>query len=89
MEERERASSDAATAVTGAAADGSFKSVPDFMARIPGIDASVQNYATTVSSFFRITSVGQVGRVTRRIWAIVQWDAGKKKFKILQWREDG
>jgi len=89
MEERERASSDAATAVTGAAADGSFKSVPDFMARIPGIDASVQNYATTVSTFFRITSVGQVGRVTRRIWAIVQWDAGKKKFKILQWREDG
>ena len=92
MEERERVSSDAAGAAataTGAAPDGSYKSVQDFMARIPGIDASVQNYASTVSSVFRVTAVGQVGRVTRRIWAIVQWNAGKRKFTILQWREEG
>lgn len=89
MEERERVSTDQAAAGADAVPDSSFKTVADMMGRIPGLDASVQNYATTVSSVFRVTSVGQVGRVTRRIWAIVQWDSGRKKFKILQWREEG
>jgi general secretion pathway protein K len=84
IEERERQVSESANGIP----DTGFKSVQDFMARIPGLDPTVANWVTTQSSIFRVTSIGQIGRVTRRIWAIASWDATRKKLTILQWREE-
>jgi general secretion pathway protein K len=84
LEERERQVSEGANGIP----DTGFKSVADFMARIPGMDPAVANLVGTQSSVFRVTAVGQVGRVTRRIWAIVEWDPRLKKLKIQQWREE-
>jgi len=84
IEERERQVSESANGIP----DTGFKSVQDFMSRIPGLDPTVANWVTTQSSIFRVTSIGQVGRVTRRIWAIASWDATQKKLTILQWREE-
>jgi general secretion pathway protein K len=84
VEERGRSLGDGANGIpkTG------FDTVDDFMARIPGISPAVKPKISTCSSVFRLTAVGQVGRVTRRIWAIAEWNAAKKKLKILQWREE-
>ena len=84
VEERERQVSESANGIP----DTGFTGVPDFMSRIPGIDPTVVSQISTGSSVFRVTTIGQVGQVTRRIWAIVQWDSGRKKLKILQWREE-
>jgi general secretion pathway protein K len=82
IEERERPTSDSAAGVpvTG------FIGWPDLNGRIPGLNPEVQSYVTFNSSIFRITAVGQVGRVTRRIWVIGSWESSK--LKILQWREE-
>ena len=84
IEERGRKLSDGANGIP----ETGFSGVPDFMSRIPGVDPTVGSQVSTASSFFRVTTIGQVGQVTRRIWAIVQWDGGKKKLTILQWREE-
>lgn len=84
IEERARPTGDSANgvAVTG------FTSPSDFMARIPGLDGRVVGLVTTASSVFRVTAIGQVGQVTRRIWVIAEWNAAGKKLKIWQWREE-
>ncbi len=82
IKERERGTLGA----DGAAKDSSFTSVGDFMGRVPGLDGSVQNRVTPSSNFFRVTSVGQVGRATRRIWAIVERKGDG--LRILRWREE-
>ena len=70
----------------GATEDSSFESVSDFMSRIPDMELAVRDQITTQSSYFRVTSVGKVGRVTRRIWAIV-YHSGKE-VRALRWREE-
>ena len=82
MEERERptAVSAAGVPITG------FMSWVDMNSRIPGLNPEVQKYFTHQSTTFRITAIGQVGRVTRRIWVIGSW--GGSKLNILQWREE-
>ncbi|MEI6210408.1 MAG: hypothetical protein WCR06_02155 [bacterium] len=84
MEERERPVAEGANGIP----DTGFKSAADFMARIPGLEPDVATKVTFVSTVFRVTAIGQVGQITRRIWAIVEWDAGKKRLKIKQWREE-
>lgn len=84
IEERERPPSNS----TGTVKDSGFTNVADFMTRIPGLEPTVGNFVSTGSTVFRVTAVGQVGRVTRRIWAIAEWDNGKRKLRILQWREE-
>ncbi len=68
--------------------DGSFRSVDDFMARVGNLldDPAVRNYVTTKSEYFRVTSVGQIGRVTRRIWAVVY--SNGTVWRVLRWREE-
>jgi len=68
--------------------DSSFKDVGDFMnrMRVAGLDAAVQSLVTTRSNFFRITSVGVFGPVSRTIRAIVHTDG--TRLSILQWREE-
>jgi hypothetical protein len=58
------------------------------MSRIPGLDPTLPQFVTFISKIFRITAIGQVGRVTRRIWMIAQWNAAGQPLKILQWREE-
>lgn len=68
--------------------DGSFESVEDFMSRVGKdlSDPAVRNYVTTRSEHFRVTSVGRVGRVTRRIWAVVYYNG--RVWRVLRWREE-
>ena len=68
--------------------DTSYKSVEDFMARVGDLldDNTIQNYITVNSQYFRVTSVGQVDRATRRISAIVYVDGDL--FRVLRWSEE-
>jgi type II secretory pathway component PulK len=68
--------------------DGSFESVEDFMSRVGHLldEPSVRNFITTRSEIFRVTAVGQVDRVTRRVWAVV-YDNGRV-WRVLRWREE-
>lgn len=85
IEERERGAV-GADGMNGVAKDSSFANEGDFMSRVPGIDPGVRNLITTRSGVFRITSVGQVGRATRRIWMIA--DLKGDRMRILRWREE-
>ncbi|MDD5706714.1 MAG: type II secretion system protein GspK [Kiritimatiellae bacterium] len=84
IDERERGTSTG----MGAFEDGSFESVQDFMSRVGKdlSDSAVGDFITTRSEIFRITSIGQVGRVTRRIWAVVFFNG--RDWRILRWREE-
>jgi general secretion pathway protein K len=67
--------------------DKSFKSVPDFLARIPGLDPKINGYVVTASYIYRITSVGDVGGTRRKI-ARVGVYAGKRFNVWRAWEED-
>lgn len=82
IEERELG----ATQAQDGADDTSFESVADFRSRIPDLEPAIFNYVTTRSDIFRVTAVGMVGRVSRRIWAIVHHDG--RQMRILRWREE-
>ena len=66
--------------------DSSFKSVEDFMSRVGNLPGSVSSLVTTSSDIYRVTAVGMVGRVTRRIWAIVQYGGAGRR--VICWREE-
>jgi general secretion pathway protein K len=68
--------------------DTSYRSVEDFMARVGNEldDPAIRNFVTTKSEVFRITSVGMIDRVTRRIWAVVYTNG--RIWRILRWREE-
>ncbi len=66
--------------------DTSFKSVSDFFARLPEVGRELEGFITTDSSIFRVTCVGEVGNVTRRIWSIVRLSGAE--LRILRWREE-
>lgn len=65
-----------------------FKSVQDARERLSDIidDPNFFENITTKSEIFRITSVGKIGHVTKRIWAIVFYDG--KIWRVLRWREE-
>jgi hypothetical protein len=74
---------------TGAAEeeeDFSFKSVGDFMSRVPGIPASIQQYVTVNSSVFRLNIEGRSAGISHRIEAIAELNGDKVRY--LRWRED-
>ena len=50
--------------------------------------ALVKDYISTGSSIFRINSTGTMQGVTREIWCIAQYDAGREQLTILRWREE-
>lgn len=66
--------------------DYSFKSVGDFVGRVPDMAPDVKNYITTVSGIYRITSRGEVGGVTKKVWCIAEFS--KDDLNILRWREE-
>lgn len=66
--------------------DFSFKSVGDFMSRIPGIPTSIQQYVTVNSSVFRLIVEGRSAGISHRIEAIAELNGDKVRY--LRWRED-
>ncbi|OVE76178.1 hypothetical protein BVX97_01955 [bacterium E08(2017)] len=66
--------------------DYSYQSAGDFVSRIPDLDPNVGNYITTASTIYRISSVGEVGGVQKKVWCIVTHEGGK--LNILRWREE-
>lgn len=68
--------------------DYTYKSVQDFMNRVGDYleDDTIRNFITTSSKYYKITSVGQIDRVTRRIWADVYTDG--KLIRFLRHREE-
>ena len=64
-----------------------FENVADLFARIPELPQTMKQYVGVGSGIFRITSVGRVGGVERRIWCIAEFD--NRHLTILRWREDG
>ena len=66
--------------------DYSFKSVGDFMSRIPGLDSGVSRFVTHQSGTFRLVIEGQAAGIKHAIQAIAEYDG--KKVRYLRWRED-
>lgn len=68
--------------------NGAFKDEADARRRLEDIveDSAFFNYISTKSEIFRIESVGQIGRVTKRICATVY--ANDKIWRVLRWREE-
>jgi len=66
--------------------DFSFKSPGEVSSRIPGMPAAAMQYVDTKSTVFRVTIVGRVGLITRRIQTVVEMTGGKARY--LKWRED-
>jgi len=66
--------------------DFSFKSVGDFMSRVPGIPTSVQQFITVNSSVFRLNIEGRSAGISHRIVAIAELNG--EKVRYLRWRED-
>jgi len=66
--------------------DFSFKSVGDFMSRVPGIPTSIQQYVTVNSSVFRLNIEGRSAGISHRIEAIAELNGNKVRY--LRWRED-
>jgi hypothetical protein len=56
------------------------------MARIPDVSPEVRSHVTVGSSIYRITSVGRVGGVTRRVWCIAERQ--QEQLRFLRWREE-
>ena len=66
--------------------DFSFKSVGDFMSRVPGIPTSIQQFVTVNSSVFRVNIEGRSAGISHRILAIAELNG--EKVRYLRWRED-
>ena len=66
--------------------DTSFESIDDLYVRIPYLDTSLKKYLTTDSKIYRITSVGIVQRVRKKVWCVGKFAGGK--LTILRWREE-
>ena len=75
-----------ATGTTDEEEDYSFKSVGDFMSRVPGIPTSIQQFVTVNSSVFRLNIEGRSAGITHRIVAIAELNG--EKVRYLRWRED-
>jgi len=76
----------ASSVANGQEEDYSFKTVSDFMNRIPGIATSVQQYITVNSVTFRLNIRGEAAGISHTIQAIVEVDGDKVRY--LRWRED-
>ncbi len=86
MEEREGLSGSRTKASDKKKEKTSFLSVEDLYARIPDLPQGVRGSFTVDSAIFRVTSVGNLGGVKKKIWCIVMF-AGQQ-MNILKWREE-
>jgi type II secretory pathway component PulK len=75
-----------ATGSTDEEEDFSFKTVGDFMSRVPGIPTSIQQFVTVNSSVFRLNIEGRSAGISHRIVAIAELNGDKVRY--LRWRED-
>ena len=79
-------SSKTATGTATEEEDFSFKTVSDFMSRIPGIPTSIQQFVTVNSSVFRLNIEGRSAGISHCIVAIAELNG--EKVRYLRWRED-
>ena len=79
-------SSKTATGTATEEEDFSFRTVSDFMSRIPGIPTSVQQFVTVNSSVFRLNIEGRSAGISHCIVAIAELNG--EKVRYLRWRED-
>ncbi len=72
----------------GEAQDRYFKDDADAIARVPGLGhpARREFWTTSVSAIYRISAVGRVENVERRVWCIAQTTG--ETLTILRWIED-
>jgi general secretion pathway protein K len=70
---------------TGLKEDSSFESIDDLYRRIPELNPDLRRVITTDSKVYRITSVGRVLGVNRRVWCIVRHSGSA--LSILRWTE--
>jgi general secretion pathway protein K len=70
----------------GSDEDTSFKDPADLLARIPDLTSEITKHITVDSSIYRITSIGRVGGVERRIWCIAERE--REALRFLRWREE-
>jgi general secretion pathway protein K len=70
----------------GSDEDTSFKDPGDLLARIPELTSAITKHITVDSSIYRITSIGRVGGVERRIWCIAERE--RESLRFLRWREE-
>lgn len=82
VEEREGTATDN----TDTEEDYSYRDVNDMFARIPGLDPAIRQYVSTASTIYRITSVGDVGGVKKKVWCVANFNG--KDLMILRWREE-
>lgn len=66
--------------------DSSFTGVNDLYARIPDLGPELRRYVTTSSRIYRITSVAEVGGVSKKAWCIVRH--ANKRLTYLRWKEE-
>lgn len=66
--------------------DYSFRSVEDLFTRIPEVSQEIKPYISTVSTIYRITSIGEVGGVRKKVWCIASFQG--KSLRIMRWREE-
>ena len=84
IEEREGLTSE-----SGKREPAPFKSPSDFATRMQ-LPATVQTFVQTDSAgaTYRVTSVGTVAGVSRRIWCIAKYAGKNKRLNIARWREE-
>ncbi|MFC1452862.1 general secretion pathway protein GspK [Verrucomicrobiota bacterium] len=70
--------------------DAYFRNDTDLFRRVPSLNTPIlRRYVTTeASEYYRITSVGKVQGVARKVWCIVSFDRGAKKLTFVRWREE-
>lgn len=72
--------------VDGNSESNPFVSVNDVFARIPDMPPAMKKQVTTSSKIYRITAIGDVSGVQRKIWTIVRHN--KRKLTYLRWTEE-
>jgi len=70
----------------GVVQDSSFRSVEDFLARVPEVDASIGRYISTTSSIYGINLVGTVGGVERKVKCVASFSG--RELHVLEWTEE-
>jgi len=67
-----------------------FKDDADLFKRIPELnDENIRKYITTQKeNYYRVTSVGEVQGVRRRVGSVVRFNADRGRLTILRWQEE-
>ncbi|MFO7871050.1 MAG: type II secretion system protein GspK [Kiritimatiellia bacterium] len=74
------------TDLEGKVQDASFANVNDLFTRMPELDPRLKPMVSVDSAIYRLTSVGKVGDVERKLWCIVKYTGGS--MTIVRWKQE-